>query len=437
MIRPLSELRIFLGISSFEMLAMFRRGLFYAYLSVYLRHFLGLSVTETTLFATLPMLLNIVFQTFCWGPLSDRIQKRRTLIITGEILGAVGTLAVWAAHRLPSTPAGAGYAIIVGLSVVEIFWSMSNVGWSALISDVYREMDRSTVQGRLASLGGMGRIAGVWIGGLLYDGMGARYNGWGFESGILFIVASAVMLLSVLPMRMVPEGGIGKPASGPHSDTVAAALCRGNDRIFALFLIAMVLINFGRNAIVVMVSQFLTLESGLAVPSRILADIFNTQSAAMILTGLFAGALTRRLGNGNTVMVGTATAIASLLILAISLDPAMMYLAHALRGFADVTILAAAYAFASTLMPPDRRARRFAWFNATFFLSWGVAGTLIAGPLTDLLIGRGVSEISAYQSAFAVAALMTLAGMMLLAVLLYRILPPTGSSPEPAPVQIG
>ena len=403
---------------------MFRRGMFYAFLSVYLRHFLGLSVTETTLFATLPMLLNVVFQTFCWGPLSDRVQKRRTLIVWGEILAAFGTLAVWAVHRWPDTPTGAGYVIIIGLALVEIFWSMSNVGWSALISDVYREMDRSTVQGRLASLGGVGRIAGVWIGGLLYDGMGGRYNGWGFESGALFVVASAVMLVSVLPMLMVPEGGIGKAAAGGGAATAPAFVDTDpTGRIFAVFLAAMVLINFGRNSIVVMVSQFLTLDSGLAVSSRVLGNIFNTQSAAMIATGLVTGVLSRRLGNGNALMLGTAAAIAALMMLALSLDLPMMYAAHAVRGVADVTIMAAAYTFASTLMPPARRARRFAWFNATFFLSWGLAGTLITGPLTDLLIRRGTSDVAAYQAAFAVAALMTLAGMILMAVLLYRILP--------------
>ena len=52
--------KIFIGLSSFEMLAMFRRGLFYAYLTIYLRHYLGLSVTATTLFATLPMVINIL-----------------------------------------------------------------------------------------------------------------------------------------------------------------------------------------------------------------------------------------------------------------------------------------------------------------------------------------------------------------------------------------
>ena len=62
-----NSFRVFGGVSSFQMLAMFRRGLFYSYLSIYLRHFLKLSVTETTLFAILPMVMNIIFQTYVWG----------------------------------------------------------------------------------------------------------------------------------------------------------------------------------------------------------------------------------------------------------------------------------------------------------------------------------------------------------------------------------
>ena len=49
---------------------MFRRGLFYTYLSIYLRFFLGLSVTETTFFATFPMILNVACQAVVWGRLS-------------------------------------------------------------------------------------------------------------------------------------------------------------------------------------------------------------------------------------------------------------------------------------------------------------------------------------------------------------------------------
>ena len=85
---------------------MFRRGLFYAFLSIYLRYFLGLSVTETTLFATLPMVFNILAQTFVWGRLSDRRQLRRTLILWGEGCGAVGTVLIWGGPRPGTDPGG-------------------------------------------------------------------------------------------------------------------------------------------------------------------------------------------------------------------------------------------------------------------------------------------------------------------------------------------
>jgi MFS family permease len=83
---------VFWGLSSFEMLAMFRRGLFYAYLSIYLRHFIGMSVTETTLFATFPMIANVLCQTFVWGTISDHFQVRRKLIIYGEALAGFSTV---------------------------------------------------------------------------------------------------------------------------------------------------------------------------------------------------------------------------------------------------------------------------------------------------------------------------------------------------------
>jgi MFS family permease len=245
------------------MLAMFRRGLFYSYLSIYLRHFLGLSVTETTLFATLPMVMNIVFQTFVWGAFSDKYQLRRTLIISGEILAGFGTVLVWYAHTLTGNLSLAGYVIIFGLSIVEIFWSMSNVGWSALISDIYRQKDRNAVQGRLASVGGIGRIAGVWIGGLLYDGLGLKYNGWGFHEGALFFVAGAAMFISVVPMMLVPEGGIRRELEDASIPETGASVSAG--KIFTFFIIAMIFINFGRNSIAIIQSKYMVLVSGFAV----------------------------------------------------------------------------------------------------------------------------------------------------------------------------
>ena len=413
-----APLRYFTGLASFQMLAMFRRGLFYAYLSIYLRHRLGLSVTETTLFATLPMVVNVLAQTLVWGSFSDRLQMRRTLIIVGEMLAAGGTVLTWYIHRQFAEPAAAGYAIIAGLTAIEIFWSMSNISWSALVSDLYDAAQRSRIQGWLASLGGAGRIAGVWIGGLLYDGLGLRAEGWGFFQGPLFFVAAGVMLISTLPLLYLPEGGIGK-----DQELAAATPIREGPSaisgIYLVFLAGMTLINFGRNSIAIIFTQYLTLDPGLALDSRMLARVVNTQSLAMVALGWLAGSICRRIGNGAALLAGTAAAVSGLSLLAFTPALPMVFAGSFLRGVGDAVIMAAAYTFASILIPPQMRGRLFAWFNATFFLSFGMAGTLIAGPIVDGLIAAGYAQPLAYRLSFAAGAVLTVVGLSIQAGLIW------------------
>ena len=402
------------------MLAMFRRGLFYAYLSIYLRHYLGLSVTETTLFATLPMVVNVLAQTLVWGKLSDRLQMRRTLIIVGELLAAGGTVLIWYVHRQFSDPQAAGYAVILGLTVIEIFWSMSNISWSALVSDIYAEQQRSRIQGWLASLGGVGRVIGVWIGGLLYDGLGVKAEGWGFFEGPLFFVSAGAMLISTLPLFFLPEGGVGTPLStsavGDKKDKPNAVAA-----IYLVFLAGMVFINFGRNSIAIIFTQYLTLDTGLDLDSRTLSQIVNTQSLAIVALGWTAGWICRRIGNGAALLAGTLAAVAGLSVLTLSTALPMIYAACFLRGVGDAVIMAAAYTFASVLIPPQMRGRLFAWFNATFFLSFGVAGTLIAGPIVDGLISAGFAHPRAYRLSFAAAAGLTIIVLLIQAALLWLL----------------
>lgn len=410
----------FIGLSSFEMLAMFRRGLFYAYLTIYLRHYLGLSVTATTLFATLPMVVNILSQNFIWGRISDHFQIRRSLIITGEALAALGTLGLWYIHRLPANPIAAGYIIIAGLTAVELFWSMSNISWSALISDLYLEEERSTVQGRLTSMGGLGRIGGIWMGALLYDGLGRHYAGWGFYSGPLFFLAAGIMLISVLPLFLLPEGGAFSPNTGALNSPAIPVQPENDGRhTYLIFLIGMMLINFGRNSIAIVFPQYLSSSVGLALDSRTLGFILNTQSIAVVCFGWMVGLLCRKLGRERALMLGTLAAICALLILWLETSLPAIYLASFLRGLADAVIMASAYETASVYIPAAMRARRFAWFNATFFLSWGLPGTLIIGPLVDLLITKGLSEPDAYRFSFGTAAGMTFMGLMIQGLLFF------------------
>jgi len=422
---PTPRRRTFMNISSFQALAMFRRGLFYTYLSIYLRFFLGLSVTETTFFATFPMVLNIVFQTFVWGVISDKLQLRRTLIIVGEISAAVSTSLVWYFHTIPQSKHTAGFVIIIGLSLVEIFWSMSNVAWSALLADLYPEHKRAGIRGTISSIGAVGNMVGVWAGGLAYDGLSHFYEGWGFDRGILFFIASGIMAISTVPMFFVPEGGIvprsesrkGGDAGDLHPNRKGSLSV---SRKFAVFLIAMTFIYFGRNSIVLLKSQYLVLDEGFDVSSRLLSYIFSMASLGILLFGISIQGLTARVKDEALLFIGTGVSVVYLISFALARNLATIFVSNFLSGASQVILLATSYSYASKLIPPEKRGRQFAMFDATRFLSWGIPATFIAGPLVDRLVESGASDIFSYQMAFVAAALLVTAGAFVL-VLAVRI----------------
>lgn len=201
-----------------------------------------------------------------------------------------------------------GCVIIIGLSIVEIFWSMSNLGWSALLSDLYPEHQRAGLQGKLSSMGAVGSVFGVWIGGLAYDGLSQFYDGWGFHEGLLFFIASGIMIVSIIPMFFVPEGGIEKDVRGLRLQSGGKIVI---SRQFLTFLLAMVFINFGRNSVALMKSQYLSLDEVFKVSSSLLSYIVNTSSAAIFVVGLFIKRLSNRLRDEILLLVGSVVAILS------------------------------------------------------------------------------------------------------------------------------
>ena len=411
-----SAARLFVGLASFQVFAMFRRGLFYSYLSIYLHYYLGLTVTETSLFSTVPMVLNVLFQTTVWGRISDRLQKRRTLIIVGELLAAVGTVLVWLLHSQSPSRREAGFVIIWGLTAIEVFWSMSNIGWSAYISDAYPAERRASVQGNLQSLGGLGRILGVWAGGAFYNMFGRGDEGWGFAEGSLFFVSSAVMVISVIPMFFVPEGGIrsGQALKPQETTLTRPEQPRRSIWPFVLFLVGMTFVNFGRNAASVINSQYLYLDTGFAVSSATLSTIINMFSVSVVIVGFVIGKWGRNARSDVLLIVGTVSAMAGLLLYNLSRYLGWIYVAGLFGGASEVLVFASSYAIASALIPPEKRAMLFGLFNATFFLSWGVSATLIAGPLVDSLILAGRSQLFAYRASYLVALGITAIGLLLL-----------------------
>ncbi|WP_457557505.1 MFS transporter [Candidatus Harpocratesius sp.] len=434
--------RIFLNLSSFQMLAMFRRGLFYTFLSIYMRYYLTLSVTATTLYASIPMVLSSIFQMFVWGKLSDRLQRRRTFIILGEIIAGILLLFTYWIHAGVSDLKLAGYIIIIGLSIIEIFWSMSNISWSALVSDLYPSKERSRIMAQLTSIGGIGRIIGIFLGGMLYDGFFSQkfYEGWGFREGALFYIASIVMFLSVIPMFFVPEGGINTLKQSEsylkhhtnNSKKIKEELSENqltNEKdssyflkIFIIFIISLVFINFGRNSTATIYSQYLKLPDLFSqnIGSEMISYIANVRSFATIIMGMLVGILKRKLGISKLLLLGIILAIVFLgLTTFASLQ--LIFIGSLFAGISEVIIMASTYEYAAALIPEEKRAKLFGIYNATFFLSWGLAGTLIIGPVVDAMISIGHSQIYSYKMAFYLSMIITAIGFgIFLGLSLYR-----------------
>ncbi len=419
--------RIFLGLSSFQILAFFRRGLFYTWLSLYLRVVLELSVTATTLYGTIPMILSVIGQNFVWGPLSDRIQKRRIFIVVGELSAGIGLLIVWRVHILFSNPQWAGYFIIGGLSIIEFFWSMSNIAWSSLVSDVYPPKKRSKVMGGLTSLGGIGQIVGVLIGGVFYDGNGLEFisDGYGFKEGTLFFIASAIMITSIFPILfLVPEGGAKRSWNDPEiKNNLSSGKSKNSPEfsyaVFLSFIAALFIINAGRNSIAIIFSQYLELESGFNADTKTISYILNTRGIATILIGLIAGKLTKKIGLRKILVISSFFATVYLIIFGLVFEIEYIYVGRFIWGAVDVLVMTSSYALASLLIPQERRGRLFGIYNASFFLSWGVGSTFIIGPLIDRLMADGMPENEAYQFGFLASAIITVVGILVLFLAIY------------------
>jgi MFS family permease len=114
------------------------------------------------------------------------------------------------------------------------------------------------------------------------------------------------------------------------------------------------------------------------------------------------------------LILGSLISIVYLSGFVLAQNLATIYLSDFLGGAAMVIINASSYSYASKLIPPDKRGKQFAWFNATFFLSWGLPGTLMTGPLVDKLIAAGYSQIFSYRMSFALAAAMVIIGTVVL-----------------------
>jgi len=400
-------------------MAMVRRGLFYTFLALYLRVKLGLSVTETTLLASLTMITNSASQTFVWGKISDKYQARSSLIVIGETVAAFGYILVHFLHVYFLNTSGsvvAAYSIIVGLSLLEFFWSMSNLGWSALISDLTTSKERGRLMSVVSSVGGVGRIIGISVSALLYDWGG---EAGGFTSGILFFFASGIMLASAALIwfsvhtseRVQKDRRTVEPV---YKQKVL--LTNGySSRAFYWFLISIFVVGLGAFSILQILILYVELDSPIGATSFDISMIRNSASLATIVTSLLAGPIAEKIGRKNALGLGFALTVVTPLLYIFAQNVVQMIVINSLSGISRALMTVVGYLVASDLIPAERRGRLFGQYNAISYMSFGLAGTFLGGPIADYLITTGSAQAAAFVATFQVASLVSLIGIIIYA----------------------
>jgi len=400
-------------------MAMARRGLFYTFLSIYLKVGLGLSVTATTLLASLTMIANSASQTFVWGKISDKYQARTILVVIGETIAAFGYILVYFLHiHLLNTigSAAAAYSIIAGLSILEFFWSMSNLGWSALISDLSTSQERGKLMSIISSVGGIGRIVGISVSGFLYDWSG---EGGGFKNGILFFFASGIMLVSAVVIWYATRSAEQIAKSKQTDENVfkqkTMIPTSHNFQRFYWFLASIFIIGLGTYSILQILVLYVELDSPISATSLDIAMIRNSASIASIIASLLAGSLADKIGRKNALGLGLSLAVVTPLLYMFAQNVTQMIMVNSLNGISMALMNVVGYLLASDLIPAEQRGRLFGQYNAVSYISFGIAGTLVGGPIADYLINTGISEAAAYVTTFQVASAISLIGVIIFA----------------------
>jgi MFS family permease len=408
-----SKLKIteILGLSTFQFLAFFRRTIVYGFLAIYLRS-LGLSNFEVTLMATFGMVANAATQSFVWGNLLDRIKRPNAFVIWGEILAGLAhfVMVLWYQSALmDGNKIWAGYIIIISLGVIEVFWSMSNVGWSTMVSQMTTNTERKRLMGQLFIIGGVGGIIGAQVGGQLFEG------GVGFDNGIIFYIAAVTMIgAGIIVWVLIRERKVEKQITDLSLKLKFKDLPENIKKTYIWFIIALIIINFGRNSIAVLTGIFLTEPEGFNATGPQVALFSNISAIAMIFSGILVGSIVSKVNDNRVLYSGALSAIFGILWLVFAPTYELALIGAFFIGAAHVIIESAGYSIVAAIVPEEFRGRLFGIFNATFFLSWGIAATLITGPIADLMIYLGYTNVTAYRTSFLVGASIVIIGLLVL-----------------------
>ena len=403
---------VFFNLSLFQFLTFVRRGVFYTFMINYLYMLMG-TVTSTAALGTLNMFASALGQNLLWGKISDRYRVRAKLVIAGETIAGFAYMAVFLIHKSfldVENNLAAGLTIILGLSILEFFWSMSDVGWAALLTDVTAAEMRGKIIGALNFIASLGRMVGILFAGYLY------FDGEGFRNGTIFYIVTILLFIGTIVMALVSRREKTKTLNSiviEKNENFEEKVYIENEKTYKWFLTALIIIVLGASSINQIFLLFLELPEGLGAESHEMSIILASWTVGGMVASISSGGLADKIGKSKVILLGLVLAIFTPISYGFAKNVPLMALAYGLNGASFWIIQTVGFALAGDLIAEHKRGRLLSRYNTVMALSWGPAGMLIGGPFADFQINvlgmpKHVACINAFYLSSIIVALGTI-----------------------------
>lgn len=409
---------VFFNLSVFQFLTFVRRGVFYTFMINYL-YTLMQSATLTAALGTLNMVASALGQNLLWGRISDRYKLRTKLIMTGESIAGFAYIIVFIIHKSLIQTGDhflAGLAIIFGLSILEFFWSMSDVGWATLLTDVTTPEIRGRIIGTLNFIASLGRMVGILFAGFLYA------DGEGFKNGTIFYIVTILLFIGAAMMALMSRHTAMKSAtqknlSVKEKEEHKGKLTDENEKTYSWFLASLIIIVLGAASINQIFLLFIKLTEGLNASDPEMSLILGTWTIGGMIASIVLGRLADKVGRNKVMFLGLVLAAITPLLYGVALTVPLMALIYGLNGVSFWTIQTVGFAIAGDIIPEHKRGRLLSRYNAVMAIGWGPAGFLVGGPLADIQVKiLGLPAYTGYLNTFFISSIIVILGTILFAV---------------------
>jgi len=266
--------------------------IFNNYVPIFLKEEFALSATAIGFVMTWDNYLNMFIQPIV-GERSDRtrtrIGRRKPWMLVGAPLAAIFFIGIPLADSV--------IVIMFAILFTNVAMALFRSPTVALLGDLFPSSQRSTANGIINLMGGLGTIIAFLIGGVLYS-LG-RITPFVFGS-VVMLAAIGVVLLFIREPENPPEDEEKDPKQGFLSNL--REVLNASDRSGLLILSAILCWFLGYNALETWISSFGKFELG--IDEGTMSMLTASMALTFVIFAVPSGLIATRFGRKRVIMVG-------------------------------------------------------------------------------------------------------------------------------------